>query len=148
MGQEEATRQSDNLRPPIREECVAVTVDSTARSYDLSAIAWPTIKPRTGQDGVSDYVYITLFNDGSNVIYHLFDEDTQSDLNDTTVDSAGAAPLTLNAAHGSPIVANGRVDWRINWTNKHRWIQVKCASGLSSTLRMHLSSQGTPPGAW
>lgn len=130
--------QAENIVPPRRGYCAAVTVDSTARSYLLTSIAFGKAY---NESNASDAIYLTLQNVGSVGIYFHFHDSTDADLNDATVVAAGGT-LAFSAAAGMFIGPNSMVDVRIvRATDKYLVLKT---SSSSATLRLYASSQPSP----
>lgn len=142
--QEEAARQFYNLRPPRRGQCLAVTVDVTARPYDLGAILLAACPLRPGADGANDTIDLTIQNDGANTLYFVTSPATANDLA-LTADAVGTAPLTLAVAHGAVLPAGQSTRLRFN-RQADRWIQL-LAGAATTVCRIYPSSQHTaqPP---
>jgi hypothetical protein len=132
-----ASAQADNVTPPRNTKIIALTVDSTARSYDLTAISLPDAY-KLGQ---RNDVYLTLQADGAK-IYLAFHSATASTLSDTAAVAAGAA-LAYSATYAGYIPDGAAVEVRIS-RDVDKFLQVKCASGSSAILRFWASS---PPSA-
>jgi hypothetical protein len=130
-----ATSQADNVVPARRGKIIALTVDTTARSYDLTALALS--KPFVSTQ--DDTVYITMVCDSADV-YYAFHSATASDLSDTSAVAAGAA-LAYNNAYAARLVKDTTLDTRIN-RRVDKFLQVKTASG-TAILRFWASSQNT-----
>lgn len=139
MSQFEAVGQDANIQGPRRGQGVALTVDTTARVYDLTVLAW------NGQAfaGMTDvFLYLDFQNDGANPIYYYFGSDNTNDLNEATVHAAdgsvlalvNAVPKVLRAAQDTPIRIQCDID---------KFLVVKATTG-SSVLRIFPSSNSTP----
>ncbi|HEY6921282.1 MAG TPA: hypothetical protein VI390_06740 [Methyloceanibacter sp.] len=137
MSQCEATQQVDNVTPPRRGSIVALTVDSTARPYDITALAFGSTY-RPGIKG--DYVYLTLTAE-TNAVYYQFNSATANDLDDTAKVSAGGT-LAFATTHAALLPAGQTIRLRIQ-RDVDKWIIVKAAS-TSGVLRMHASSPPNP----
>lgn len=133
----EATEQSDNIVPPRRGYVLALTVDSTARAYDLTKLPLGAVF----RPGAPDYVYLTL-TAVTNDIYLYFDtQGVTVDLDNTAVNTAGSAFTATSMLSTMPQVlpAGTTQQFRIN-RRDDAWIHVKAAS-TSGTLRFNASSQ-------
>jgi len=132
---DKATSQSDNIVPAKHGKIWAVTVDTTARSYDLRLI---DLGQKFKGESVNDDLYICLAADGAN-IYYSFDSATQSDLVTTAADAVGASPPTFGATYGDVVFASTKEHVRIR-RNVDHFIQLRVASG-TAVLRVRASSQ-------
>ncbi len=77
---DDALFQSSLSRPPRRGSVIAVTVDSTARSYDVSTIP---LVPANGSR-----VFIALQADGG-ALYYYFSSTSDDDLDESDIIAAG-----------------------------------------------------------
>jgi|SRR6266850_2886624 len=125
--------QAEWVTPAINGEMLCIAVDATSREYDLWTIA-------LGTDGTKKpeaKFYLTASADGNNVYY------TTSALSGKTVDdtatvaAAGAVAFTANAA--DVIFASTKEPIYVG-RGESRYLQIKCASGKTATLRVRLSS--------
>ncbi len=133
-----AEQQASNVLPPRRGKVWAVTVDSTARAYDLSALALADSPAPEKANTKRRYVFLALQAE-TNDVYFYFDSATGSALADGTTQAAGAAAVTMANAHCAILEAGAspmyvRIDRTID-----KFIQVKAAS-TSGVLRMWASS--------
>lgn len=131
-----ATSQADNVLPPRRGKVIAISVDSTARSYDLTAIALPDTYQST-----NDWVYLTIAT--SVECWVIFHSATAATLDDTAAISAGSA-LALATTHGFPLREDSEHHFRINRA-VDKFLQIKSASGTSGVLTLYASSENTKP---
>jgi len=130
----EAQDQFFNLVGPRRGKVLAVAVDATARAYDLTALAF-------GDDPYqavkAQFCDITVQADGNDIFFY-FDSATGSALSDTAVVSAGGTAAFADT-YAAKIDSGTFQTFRIR-RNLDKFIQVKCASGKTATLRLYASS--------
>src|SRR6516162_2435691 len=103
-----AVRQANNVVPPRHGSVAALSVDATARSYDLTAL---TLGGNAFGQQWPEEVYLTLQADGSDV-YLLFHSASASDLDNTQSVSAGGT-LAFANTYAAKLPAGGAVDFRI-----------------------------------
>lgn len=125
--------------PPRRGQVWAVTVDSTARAYDLSKIALGGYTPEAANTRRSNVVLYLQAE--TNDVYFYFDSATGNSLNDATTQAATPADVTMANAHGAVLEAGApplkvRIDRTLD-----KFIQLKAAS-TSGVLRMWAGSDG------
>jgi len=132
----DANRQYFDRCPPRRGNILALTVDSTARAYDLTAVSLPD----KYVSNECDYVWLALAADSVNVFFY-FDSATGSSLSDTSAISAGSA-LAFNDAYAAILPAGQTYLFRIKRTTD-KFLQVKAAS-TSGILRVWVSSSTSP----
>lgn len=128
-------RQASNVRPPRHGNSLALTVDSTARAYDLTGL----VLGGEAVDGVASQhrnVFLTLRAVTSDIYFH-FSDAADTDLEEATVISAGAA-LAFSDDAGGLVPAGQEVAVRIDRA-KDKYLVVKVAS-TSGTLMMWSSS--------
>lgn len=132
-----AQEQAADTAPPRKGAVLALTVDSTARAYDLTALDFGGF---TATGGRRNEVFLTLFADGGDV-YYYFSSDSSATVDDTAVVAAAgtlayangyAMKLPSGAAHSVRIIRS-----------LDKYLQVKTSAG-SATLRFFASS---PAGA-
>ena len=127
--------QAANVRPPRHGACLALTVDTTARAYDLTTLALGTaLAPDQGVTH-SRNVFITMHAETADIYYH-FSDAADTDLNEATVISAGGT-LAFNDAYGAVLSTGQDVAMRLNRT-VDKYLVVK--AGSSATLRIWASS--------
>lgn len=118
--------------PPRRGAVLALTVDSTARSYALGSLAFgghtPAASPRRNE------VYLTLQADGG-AIYFYFHSSTDADLNEATVIAAGGT-LAFNAAYCA-VIEDGQTAQVCIDRALDKYLVVKG----TGTLRLYASSE-------
>lgn len=134
----ESMKNNANLLPPRRGNGAALTVDTTARVYDLRALAF---NGQAYKANVDEALFLDLQNDGTNPIYYYFSSSNTVDLNEATVTAAGgtlalanAVPKVLRAAQDAPVEIERDID---------QFLIVKSTGG-TSTLRIFPSSKSTP----
>ncbi len=133
-----AEQQASNVLPPRRGKVWAVTVDSTARAYDLSALGLANEAAPEAANTRRRHVFLALQAE-TNDVYFYFDSATGSSLSDSTTQAATAAAVTMATAHCAVLEAGAspmyvRIDRTLD-----KFIQVKAAS-TSGVLRMWASS--------
>ena len=134
-----AEHQYCELRPPRRGLILAVTVDSTARAYDLSALD-------LGNDGQPPVTpgdrprFVDLFMSAdTNDVYFQFAPDTSVvSLDNAGTVAAGGSPVVTNAMGALLKAASLPIYFRIN-RQTDRYIIVKAAS-TAGTLRIWAAS--------
>ena len=134
----EAVEQAHDLVPPRRGAVWAVTVDSTARAYNIGALALGGYTPE-GSGAKRNHVCLALQAETAD-IYFYFDSATGSGLSDTTAQAAGAGTAVPADAH-SIILKAGNPPIMLNiQRNLDKFIQVKTASS-SGILRLWVVSE-------
>ncbi len=128
-----AEQQVANTLPPRRGAVWAVTVDSTARSYDLRALALAGVTPENA--GTRPQHVCLYLQADTNDVFFYFDSASGNSLSDTTAQAATAAAVTMADAHAAVLKAGNppmrvRIDRSLD-----KYIQVKAAS-TSGVLRM------------
>lgn len=131
-----AEQQDANVVPPRRGKVLAFTVDSTARPYDLHALALGDASPEAAESQKHE-LFVTLAALGCTV-YYQFATATHSDIDETAAIAAGGAaafddtfcvPLPDGAREGARIVRS-----------LDRFIILKAASGLTGKFYLWPSS--------
>lgn len=137
MADAQAQNQDSDIQPARKGQGVAVTVDTTARAYDLTVLPWNTIVylPSRQVD-----LFLDLRNEGTNPIYYYFAPNSTVTLNEATVVAAGGT-LALDATVPNLIPAGQMISVRCSRT-EDPFIHVKSTGG-TSTLRIFPSSQST-----
>lgn len=132
-----AEEQASSLTPPRRGAVWALTVDSTARAYDLRTVALGGYTPEAS---LAKRSHVVLYLQAeTNDVYFYFDTATGSSLLDTTKQAATAATLAFNDAHCAILKAGTSMAFRIDRTID-KFLQVKAAS-TSGVLRMWAVSE-------
>jgi hypothetical protein len=132
-----AEQQAASVLPPRRGAVWAVTVDSTARAYDMTALSLAGEAPEAAASR-AQHVMLYLQAE-TNDVYFYFDSATGNSLSDTTKQSASAAAVAMAAEHCAVLKAgNPPLRVRIN-RSVDKFIQVKAAS-TSGVLRMWAAS--------
>jgi len=131
MNSDEALQQAADFLPPRRGAVLAITLDTTARPYDISGLT---------ADGVSSLerghdVYITIQAEGADVFYY-FSSATASDLSKTAAITAGAAAAYDNT-HPARIVVDQQAHHRLNRAVDKWLILQGSAAGIA---RLYFSS--------
>lgn len=134
----ESQRLVANIQAARRGQGVAVTVDTTARAYDLTVLSWNGQGWKAYAD---EALYLDLQNDGANPIYFYFSPTNTVDLVDSTIQAAGstlalvnAVPKILRAAQDAPVELERDID---------KFLIVKSTTG-TTVLRIFPSSKSTP----
>jgi len=133
MGDHNVTVQSDWVAPAINGAVVVISVDATSREYDLSTIDFGlsfTEKPN------ADF-YVDASADGNNVYYTVSSTSGKTVDDTAAMTAGGAVAFTANACQ--VIFASTTKPLYYNRTT-HRYLQVKCAAGLTAKLRLNVSS--------
>lgn len=128
--------QAANVRPPRRGACIALTVDSTARAYDLTGLTFGGGKPSEDGSGARN-VFLTLQAETADVYFHLSSTNS-ADINQATVIAAGGTLAFANTScavlkygtDGTPVRLDRGVD---------KYLVVKTSAG-TATLRIWASS--------
>ncbi len=133
MGTEDVVQQAEWISPAVSGAMLCISIDSTSHEYDLWTIALGTDSTKKPEGKF----YLSLAADGNDV-YYTTSATASKTVDDTAVVSAGAAvAFTANAA--DIIFASTKEQIYIDRTDA-RYLQVKCASGKTATLRIRLSS--------
>lgn len=132
-----ADEQDANITPPRRGQVVALSVDATARAYDLTGLALgsanaPQVSPKREE------VFVTLVSWGTTVWYH-FSPTNDASIDDTAAIAAGS-PLAFANTYGEPLGDGATVDLRID-RNVDKYLVVKAASGATGKLYIRPSSE-------
>lgn len=130
--------QSANVQPPRRGECIALTVDVTARPYDLGALALSGFTPEADSKRRHE-LFVTLRAVTSDVWFHLSDG-TSSALDPTAAIAVGGT-LASAAAHGWVIPAGTEQRFRID-RSKDTFLVCRTASGAAVLLIRASSNPG------
>lgn len=134
-----AEKQAAECQPPRRGAVWAVTVDSTARAYELDTIALGAFTPEAA--GTRSNHVVLYLQAETNDVYFYFDSATGNSLDDTAKQTATAAALAFANTYGAVLKAGNpplkvRIDRALD-----KFIQVKAAS-TSGVLRMWAGSAG------
>lgn len=130
--------QAANVQPPRRGECFALSVDNTARPYDMTAIAFGGVATEAGNSR-RDETFVSLRALTADIYIH-FSQTTQSDLDLTAVLAVGSA-LSYPTTHGYIIPVGTEMRVRLDRA-RDRFMIVKTAA--AATLFFRVSSH---PGA-
>lgn len=137
MGARAEEQHSASL-PPRRGQVWAVTVDSTARAYDLSALGLAGM-PAPEAAGTRPQHVILYLQAETNDVYYYFDSVTGSALDNAAAQAAGAAAVGMQTAHCAVLKAgNAPLKVRID-RSQDKFIQVKAAT-TSGVLRLWAAS--------
>lgn len=131
-----ALAQFANIVPPRRGAVWAVTVDSTARAYDISKADLGGYTPDAKRPN-SVFLYLQA---ETNDVYFYFSSATASDLSDTAAQAASSADLAFANTYGALLEAGGpplavRID---RMTDKFLILKAASSSGI---LRMWAASE-------
>ena len=144
-----AFEQDLNITPSRAGQQIALGVTSTSEAYDITQLPLDGCIAQQGGAGADDPIFVRLQADGNN-IYYTFTCATQAAataINDANVTVAGSVTALTgtqqNSANCEFIPANSSIDFRI-WRSIDKTLVVKCAAGLTATLRLRASSQRFP----
>jgi hypothetical protein len=126
--------QASNVRPPRRGAVITLTVDSTARAYDLSVLTLGGGKPSADGSGARN-VYLTL-QSNADLFYHF--SDTNSAVLDDTATLSVGSTLAFANTYGAKLVSGQDVPVRLD-RGVDKYIVLKTNSG-TATLRFWASS--------
>lgn len=129
-----AEDQAFNVVPPRRGAVLALSVDTTARAYDLTGLSFGAAY--NANDAV-DSIYLTLQAQSGDVFFY-FGTATSSDMDNTAVIAAGGT-LAFANTYCAWLPQNASVDLRIVKT-QDKFLVVKTSTG-TATLRFYASSQ-------
>ena len=134
-----AQEQDSSLLPPRRGAVWAVAVDSTARAYDLTAVAFGGSPAPEAAGTRPQHVDLWLQAE-TNDVYFYFDSATGTSLANTTTQTATAAALAFADAHCAVLKAgNPPMKVRID-RSLDKFIQVKAAT-TAGVLRLWACSE-------
>lgn len=129
-----AEQQAAAVLPPRRGAVWAVTVDSTARAYDLSALALGGAAAPEAAGTRPTHVFLCLQAE-TNDVYYYFDSATGTALSDTAVQAAASAAVTFANTYGAILEAGGAPTWVRIDRSLDKFLILKAAS-TSGVLRM------------
>ncbi len=133
-----AEEQIASLTPPRRGQVWAVTVDGTARAYDLSKIALGAGAIAPEKSGQKRQCVVLYLQAETADVYFYFDSLTGNSLADGTKQAAAAADVLMADAHCAVLkFGNPPIQVRIDRTID-KFIQVKSSGGV---LRMWACSE-------
>lgn len=121
--------------PPRRSAVLAITLDATARAYDLSALDFGGFATSGGR---RNQVFITIFADGADIFFYFAADNTVT--LDTTAIAAGGAVAYSNV-HAAKIASGQSLRMRIS-RDADKFLHVK-GSG-AGTMRIWASSPAAP----
>lgn len=128
----------DECDPPRRGAVWALTVDSTARAYDLSKAAIGGYTPEGSLKKRAE-VYVWMQAQTNDVFFYFHTADASADLSDTAAQSAAEADLTFADSYCAVLEAGeSPIKVRLN-RSLDKFIIVKAAS-TSGILRMWAAS--------
>ena len=128
--------QGANEIPTRKSAVLALTVDSTARAYDISGLAFGGYTP-DGTNSRNHYVNVYIQAETAD-IYICFDSTSTVTLDNTAKVAAGGT-LAFANTYGAVIIAGTTVKCRI-LRPVDKYMHVKTAS-TSGVLRMWASSE-------
>lgn len=134
MSESEATRHANNVLPPREGKIIALTLDATARAYDLKVLELGGASYKTDLKG--QRVYLTMQAETADCFF-LFCSDGTTSLNQATAIAAGSA-LAYNDAYCARLPANTAIDVHID-KDTDRYLVVK--GSAAGVLRFWASSQ-------
>lgn len=136
--------QVDECRPPRRGEVIALTVDSTARAYDLLSVALAGFTPSNSQREQSSVV-LWMQAETANVYFYFASGEAGAvattdvdDIDNTAAVAAGAALAFANTYAGVIVAGALPLAIRID-RSLDRFLVVKAAS-TSGVLRFWAAS--------
>jgi hypothetical protein len=135
MGFSISEEQAAYVSPPRRGEIIALTVDTTARAYDLSALSLAGFTPE-GDSRMRAEVWLTLEADGADLYFQLSDGSSTA-LDPATVIAAGGA-LAYSNAYGAKLKDGIPKECRID-RSRDTHIVLRTSSG-TATIRFWASS--------
>lgn len=132
-----AEAQIAQSQPPRRGAVIALTVDSTARAYDITGLA---LGGKTPDGTAPSEVTLWMQADTNDVFFHFHSSSATDLANGTTIAAGGA--IAFAAAYGAVLEAGERpIKVRINRA-LDKFLVVKAAS-TSGTLRFWACSDST-----
>lgn len=132
-----AEKQAVEVHPPRKGLIKALTVDSTARSYDITALPLAGVTPDNAATARNE-VWLTLQAETADVFFSLSSASYTS-LDDTAAAAAdGAAMSGYTDTHAARLVADDTISFRID-RSRDKFLNVKAAS-TSGILRFWASS--------
>lgn len=131
MGQAEASRQADNVTEPVQGFCLAITVDTTSRTYDTQGLQFFDKLTTNGKERT----YLTLAAEGAKV-YYAFSNLSATAIDDAAAVTAGGALAFANTY--CEVIFDGTKD-QVRWERaQHRYLVLKASA--SGKLRLRASS--------
>ncbi len=132
-----AEEQAATLQPPRRGAVWTLTVDSTARAYDISRLTLGTFVPSAANKTRANVVLMLQAETAD--VYFYFDSATGNSLSDTAKQAATPADAAFADTYCAILKAGSSEVFRIDRT-LDKFIQVKAAS-TSGVLRMWAYSE-------
>lgn len=136
--------QVDECRPPRRGEVIALTVDSTARAYDMLSLALAGFTPSNSQREQSSVV-LWMQAETADVYFYFASGEAGAvattdvdDIDNTAAVAAGGSLAFANTYAAVIVAGNGPIPIRID-RSTDRFLVVKAAS-TSGTLRFWATS--------
>lgn len=135
-----ATDQSDNIIPPRQNQILPLNVNSTALTYDLTAVSLqsPYVNGQARQ-----FVYVTLSNRGSADVYFYFSNTNSTALNDANAVALNAT-LAYNNSYGVKLAAGSERSYRID-KNVDKFLCLK-TNASTAVVDVFASSQASVSG--
>lgn len=124
-------RQVQNVLPPRHGKCFALTADSTARAYPINTLDFGQGAPDSQK---RMECFLLLQADGGDIYYH-FSDGADTDLDETTVISAGGTLAFADAA-GAKLADGGFAEARID-RQKDKYLVVKGSGTLRGWPNSH-----------
>lgn len=136
-----AVEYFSDVTPPSDDGIVALGIDSTARSYDITGLALGSPLPPEAALRKRREVFITISAEGTDAFLSF---STVARTIDDTAKIAAGATLALTNTHCAKIVKDGpphrfRLDRSL-----HKFLNVKAVSAATGTIRIWVSSPETP----
>lgn len=131
--------QLANVQPPRRGECFTLSVDTTARPYDLSTLAFGGVSVEGGNSR-RDETFVTIRAITADIWLH-FSQATASDLDNTATIAVGGTLAYANTM-GGVILAGQEIRVRLD-RSRDRFMICKTSAG-TATMLFRVSSH---PGA-
>lgn len=135
MSNADAVNQDSNIQIPRRGQCMAQTIDTTARKIDLRLLAFNNLAYREGR---KEPVFLNLLNESATAtIYFYATNDTgAADLDNNAFIAAGGTPALTNS-HCYALLPLGQGSFRI-FRDVDFFLVVK--GSAASTLRLAVTS--------
>lgn len=130
--------QQNNIQAPRRGECIALSVDVTARPYDLGAIDLGGFIPEADSKRRHE-VFVTLRAVTADVWFH-FSDGTSAALDPAAAIAVGGT-IASAAAHGWTITAGTEQRFRID-RSRDTFLVCRTAAGTATLLMRPSSNQG------
>lgn len=137
MGESQLERQVWNVVPPRVSQGFALSVDSTARAYDMTVLSWGGSPYKQGH--VGQCAFLRLHNDtgSASTLWFCMQPNSTVTLNQTTT-IAAAGTLSLQTTFCEELPPGAYAEVRID-REVDKYLCVKATS--TATLRVSLASQ-------